>query len=456
MIALAVAFALVGMSLWLSYEPRTAIFSVCIVLVFQGILTRNLSANAGQLVQYLDEITLVAGLVRVAVLMATGDRSWWRWRDWTWAGIFLVIGVLSSIANGGGLAATSLGLLQVGKLIGWLVVIRSIPWQRSDGRRVVVAFAVASVLLLITGLFGFLNPDFVLAHVVPDNPDLISESIGRGEAQGTAPFLVPFVHPGFYGWAAAVTALAAIALVVETRSRRAAAGVLAGVVGVVLSLRRKPLMGVPLALLFALGRLTRRQRTWLVGVGLVGALTIAVVARDQLDLIIEDTIDNYLDADRDDQARFVMAYVGADLATSHFPLGVGLGRFGSAPSLTYYSEVYEQTGLANLPGFSSDPDEPHYMMDAYWQHLLGEVGWLGTLAMLVFLLQLLRHLRATHRKATDVDERLIALFGFMVLAEALVESLASPLFEAGLEPLILALPIGIALRLATPAPFEDI
>jgi hypothetical protein len=249
-----------------------------------------------------------------------------------------------------------------------------------------------------------------------------------------------------------VTALASFALFTERRSPTAMAGIGAGVIGVIMSLRRKPLLGIPLAVLGAIGSLTRRQMLWVATACVAAALAIGLFARDKVDVIVEDTVTSYLDADLDTQVRVAMLYVGIERATARFPLGEGFGRFGSYASVLFPSEVYETTGLWLLPGFSFEPDEPNYALDTYWQHLLGEVGWIGTLAMALFMVSLLGRVRKARRNATTAECRTIAFFSLMVLIEALVESIAAPVFESSLQAFFIALALGVTLRLAPSDP----
>jgi hypothetical protein len=443
----AAAYALVAWTVVISVirAPRAAVPGVLAFLVVQ----EPLAAHALELDKALygalraaDEVLALAAVLRLWCLRRRGELGWVRWRDWRWAAGFVAAWLASSAVAGAGLGPTALGAFLACRFFLYLLLAWSVPWTPADAGRLLRALAACAPALLALGFVGFLLPEATEALL----PNIVDEE--EFSRSGLRSFRAPFLNPGVYGWACAVATLAAATLWLSTRRRGDALAALCGIVGVVVSLRRKPLVGVPLALAAALGSLTRRQKAYLAG----GVAALAVAggywAAAHFDALVEDTVASYLDpSTREDSARGALTLGAAAIAQQHAPLGAGFGRFGSYPSVLWYSDVYYELGLAELYGFSEE--HPHYILDLYWQHLLGETGYVGLACIVVWFWGLWSRVRASARALSSSPELgRIALFVTMILAEALVESMGAPIFETPLPALAIALPVGIALRLA--------
>ena len=434
---------------WVLLLPRLAVPFLVVGLSLQDVLVLNLqrvSPSLADALQSLDEIALVAAGVRVGLLLAAGDRRWFRMKDWWWVVVFLLAGGASSLLHWSGAARAGLGLALSCKFFGFLLLALSIPWEPADGPRLVRATALAGFVLLAAGLLGWLFPDFTASHFAGLEGDV---EFTRG---GFIPFMVPFVSPGLYGWALAVTGLAAFSLLVEYRTRWAGPAILVAAVGVILSLRRRPLIGIPVAIGAAFTQLTARQRLYALAAAACVVALIGWLGGDLIRAIVSDTLESYFDpAAQASTARGAMLAASVLIARRWLPLGLGFGQFGGFASQRFYSTVYDDYGLSSIYGLS--PDAPYYITDTYWPHLLGEVGVLGALAMAAMLGVMWLRMRGVSRDVQlPAAIRLVGLFAALVLLEGIVESLGGPVFEFSLQALVIAVPVGIALRLARDVP----
>jgi hypothetical protein len=76
--------------------------------------------------------------------------------------------------------------------------------------------------------------------------------------------------------------------------------------------------------------------------------------------------------------------------------------------------------------------------------------------MLAMVLATWRRVREVQRNPQLPNTvRLVGLFGALVLLEGLVESLGGPVFEVSLQAFAIALPVGMAIRLARTAATAD-
>ena len=184
-------------------------------------------------------------------------------------------------------------------------------------------------------------------------------------------------------------------------------------------------------------RLPGRQRLRIFVAALVVGGILAWIAGEFIHATVEDTMSSYLDEDAAEKsARGLLVLGSLNLGAQHFPLGAGFGRFGTYASVLYYSDLYDQLGLSEIYGLTRE--NPYYLMDTYWPHVFAETGALGLMAMALFMWRIWRRVRLLD----SIEGRLAAL----LLVEAVVESFAAPVFDNSLQTLVIAIPIGMALR----------
>jgi len=423
----------VVMTVW--WRPRAAVVFLVVLFGLQDffiLVVTNIDPIFAATLRSLDEIALLSAGLRAAHAFVRGDQGWFAGEDWTFAILFLASGVLSSLLHGGsGTPAAVLGFALSCKFFGFILFASSVPWKEGDAERAMSAAIWAMPILLVIGFIGYLSPDEVMKYFVPPDKDT---SLTRG---GMTSFMAPFPHPGVYGWAMAVGAIAAITRLFRGPSPSAVVGLSAGLSGVILSLRRKPLLAVPIAMVAVLLRLPGRQRLRIFVAALVVGGILAWIAGEFIHATVEDTMSSYLDEDAAEKsARGLLVLGSLNLGAQHFPLGAGFGRFGTYASVLYYSDLYDQLGLSEIYGLTRE--NPYYLMDTYWPHVFAETGALGLMAMALFMWRIWRRVRLLD----SIEGRLAAL----LLVEAVVESFAAPVFDNSLQTLVIAIPIGMALR----------
>src|SRR5205823_7836456 len=171
------------------------------------------------------------------------------------------------------------------------------------------------------------------------------------------------------------------------------------------------------------------------GLALVTAAILAVVFWPLIADLTTSLVRNYLSPrDALEQARDVMYIASAGLALAHFPLGVGPGLFGGYAARLYYSPLYDRLGLSHVWGLSRD--NPTFLTDAFWPHVLGEFGALGLIAYLWLISSTLRP-AVSFLKGPPSPQRLLARAAVAVMVQAIVESLASASFEGSLQAFVI-------------------
>ena len=269
----------------------------------------------------------------------------------------------------------------------------------------------------------------VLNYAAPD----LQESLGLGNVQYRFGFRAAqgiLGHPGAFGQLMAFSTLYAFALYWSTRNRTSLILGLVFAAGLLLSLRLRLVLEIPLTLLAGPILLGARRR----GIFVVLALTFAAatVPTGLLSSLVAEK-----SQELEGGARIALMETSAEIARDHFPLGTGFGTFGGSVSSVYYSPVYYEYNLDTVYGLS--PSTLYFIPDNYWAHVLGETGVLGAGAYVLILVQVLRALRKVVRSGVDPTITGLAAGCVLVLVLATVEGFTSPVFQASLN-VYLALP----------------
>ena len=430
--------------------PALSISVLAIFLLLQQFLTNVVGGpetDVGRVIHQLDKYILVAGVVRVGLALAVSKRRD-PLRRWTaWSAAYCGLGLLSGLVHGVPLGTLMLGAFLALKFPLLVLLGLAIPWTPEDADRAVRWVVRLGPVLLASGVILLVAPDAVRA-LFTDPGAAEEDFFRRGGLQSMQGI---FTHPGNFGWAMSLVGCYGFANLLQRRKGPAALALATGAIGVLWSLRRKPLIALPIAMLSSVITLrTPRQRVAVLGTLVVLCAGTWLVGRQQLSVVSRATAAEYLDPDREDNLPRLLLYgVGWQVASSAFPLGAGFGRFGSYASVLDYSPLYDQYGLSSVYGFT--PDDPRYITDSYWPSVMAETGLLGAavhLALIVALWLALR--RATRMPDSPGASRLLAQAAGLALVELLVESAAGPVFATSLAAFAVGVPIGISLRLAAP------
>jgi hypothetical protein len=442
-VSILVAFTTV-VTVGLFLAPKVALTVIGVFLLAQPVLV-NLAGSSetslGLALHRLHQAFAVAAALRVAVLV------WWdrlapRLRPWLGlVSAFVALGVVSGVIQRVPLTTIALGAFLAMKFPIFVLVALTISWDEADCARMMRWALWLGPLLFASGAIIWMLP--------PDMQNLFVDRTLETESYAREQFAAMqgiFSHPGVFGWAAALTGCYAVAALLVDRPgwRALAAGsVIASVGAILASLRRKPLVALPVAAVYGVFRFASGRRRWAV-LALFAALAggAAWVVAGRLQAEYRDAL-TYVDPMAPTAPRVLLYITGAAIANSRFPLGAGFGRFGGYASSLDYSPLYDEYGLSSVTGLS--PDEPYYIEDTYWPHIAAETGWVGAIVLLAFYLLLLERASRVALRAADPATRAVAIGACLALLEGLIESAAGPVFESVLFAYGLAIPLGVVL-----------
>lgn len=152
------------------------------------------------------------------------------------------------------------------------------------------------------------------------------------------------------------------------------------------------------------------------------------------------------------RARSALYGASLEIAGDNFPLGAGLGRFGSHMSRVEFSPIYAEYDLTRIRGLQED--NGNYITDTFWPMVLGENGIFGLIGYALFLAALVFSVWRTIGQQADRLLRTFCVGTLAVLGAAIIESLATPMFVAPPRAYIVFAAIGAVVAIAMRPPTD--
>ncbi|MFH1039060.1 MAG: hypothetical protein V1789_10390 [PVC group bacterium] len=296
-------------------------------------------------------------------------------------------------------------------------------------------FAFVGILVFALGIIDLVNPYWFRA--------LTGNEINVGFRFGIPSTLSIFTHPGDFGWFMAFLALYGFAYYLTFN--RAIYLVLGSLftVGSFLSMRRRNLAGIFAGLVCGIWKQPKIEK---VRAGFIlGAVIVLfiVLTWSTIEMLYTDLVEGYVTARHPrEEARNVLYVASFQIARAHFPLGVGLGRYGSWMSAFVYSPCYREYRMDQVYGLT--PDRPYFATDTFWPAVLGETGVLGLLFYIWIIMRIFFSLNRRVKEDYDPYVRAFLLGTLLILLESLIESPASAVFAGGAEVYFIFGALGIA------------
>jgi hypothetical protein len=431
--------------------------------------------TVGVLVAFYDSIDLHVDSFKQIDEMAVGllfliafarvARAWREWSYWPRDGAILgavALGVISSLVYAVPITTWAPAILLITKGVAFLYAAmwtRFRAFELSAGTKVVLAVGLVVMVLGVIELFnpiGFQQFFGLNEYYRHRGENVVVKSL--------------FVHPALFGWFTALVALFLYARYTVSRGRLWLALALFMSIGPFLSARRRAILALGAGILAAFVESTRRERRprlllrqwWPVGAGM---LVLIIIFLPSLVGLVGLT-GRYLPPaptpppplpgetpapviggyGENPQARIALYGGSLQVARDYFPLGAGLGRYGSWMSRVDFSPLYSKYHLTRIRGLR--PSNSQYVTDTFWPQILGELGVFGLLLYIGFMATLGLML---WREAGRFDGPLLQIFRLgtgMVFAQAIIESFASSMFHSPPRVYLLYLALGVVASIA--------
>lgn len=101
-------------------------------------------------------------------------------------------------------------------------------------------------------------------------------------------------------------------------------------------------------------------------------------------------IENYFLGDMITSPRALLYTYGIRIFQDKFPIGYGLGTYGSFGSALFYSPIYYRYGLNEFWVLS--PSNRVYLTDSFWPMIIGQFGFIGTIIFVLILAEIIKFL----------------------------------------------------------------
>ncbi len=279
-------------------------------------------------------------------------------------------------------------------------------------------FAIVGIFVLILGLIDLAAPKSFRS--------IIGNTYFESRA-GIPSVQSIFIHPGVFGWFMTFLALYSFSFFFIYRKPKYLFFAFLLATGAFFSMRRKPLIGLMISLIAGLKGIQSTRKIAYGFLVVFITLGILIIFWPKLQFLYDDMMERYIKRpDPFQVARMALYDKSLEIAGDYFPLGAGLGRYGSWMSRVHYSPLYDQYGLSEVYGLSREM--PSFINDTFWPMILGETGFLGLLCMCWAIGTLIvMCYRIVHKTQTKY-EKAFSLGTLMVLIEGIIESLATPFF----------------------------
>lgn len=439
----ALPFALIfllGYTYLFRYFPKETLLALSFFLLFQNIIANNLyllTANETLVGVFknLDEALILYSFIFIVITKRFSLR---RTPINYPLLVFLSVGIISSVSNHVPVHVFSFGAFLMIK--GFLVfyIFSHIDFQESDLKRYARWMGIAASVFLFCGFIDLIAPSEF--RRLTGNRTFVDYRFNIPGVQSL------FIHPGVFGWFMAYMAVFAFAFYFIFRKRYYLILGLFFSVGSFFSMRRKSLGGIFAGIASGIFNMPLSRK---LKVGIPVIIVISLAAVTLLPKIIGlfgNMLERYVYVtDPMQNARNALYITSGRIAMDYFPLGAGFGRYGGWISRIYYSHVYDKYGLSYIHGMSEE--KASYLMDTFWPHILGELGVVGFVFYIAVIFRLLHMSWRASKLLSTPFSRAFALGTAMVFVEALVESIAQPVFEAPPQMFFIFASVGITFSL---------
>jgi len=387
-------------------------------ILVQGVLVNQVGGSAaplGQLLTYIDETAIL--LLFSIVLLDTFVRRRRVYLAPLCAGLMVIAitGIIGSLIGRTPVLIILSDMLIIFKGFMVFFIFSHFYYSEEALKNQIKFFGGAGMVIVFLGVIELYKP--IEFRVLTGNALMIDYwRMGIPSVQSI------FIHPGIFGWFCGFCALFVFARYLHQKKGSYIFFFVIFTLGILISMRVKAIAALVVAVGFGLCLYSSRAKVKLVGlVGIIAAI-IVLLFGTQISGIFREHFKEYQDPHK---PRNILYRTGGIIAEKHLPFGVGFGRFGGEIAARYYSPVYSQYKFERIAGLSP---EGKFLRDTFWPMILGELGVVGFLAYVAVILFLFLLLLKSYRSAGSPLMKAFTLGVLMVYIEALVESLAEPVF----------------------------
>jgi len=420
--------------------PKSTVIILGFFLVFQDLIAFRLGTTTlfGLMLKRAEEVIILSAFSLLLLKNTFYRKKWEKTNIDVPLLCLILIAILSSVKNHivpYKVAGFDLFLLLKGFFVFYICY--NFKLDIKELHKITNLFFVIALTVLLLGIVDLIAPSAFRALV--NNQTFIDYRFGIPSVQSI------FVHPGVFGWFMAFFSCFAFAFFLILKKKSYLFFSILFILGALLSMRLKPIIGLlsALSVLFILISGAKKVRIIFI-IGLL-ILLFSGLFGTRISMLFEERAYTYLEApDLSKQARNVLYSTSLRIAKDFFPLGSGLGTFGGWIANLYYSPLYSQYGLTSIYGLERGGS---FLTDTFWPYITGQLGIIGIICFVWILISIFRNLIQVFRRVNDSFLKAFALGTLLVLVEALIESIADPIFLKPPQHFFIFASLGIACSL---------
>lgn len=417
--------------------PKTAMIVLAIYLIFQDFIAfQTEEMSLMWIIFKRSEEFVILGVFMMMFLRNIGSgKLWIKTSIDIPLACFVLIAMLSSIINHivpYKIAAFDLYLLLKGFLV--FYIFYNLSFDVKEIRKIMKIFFIISLPIFLFGVIDLVAPGPFRAFV--HNKTFIDYRLGIPSVQSI------FIHPGVFGWFMGYFACFYFSFFIYLSKVRYLILFIIFSLGVLFSMRFKPIIGLFTSILMAFAFISAQKRIKFILISGILVIFFILIFGTKTKFLFEDKVYSYLQSPGlNKEARNILYNTGFRIAKDFFPLGSGLGTFGGWIAALYYSPLYSKYGISPVYGLGP---RGHFLTDTFWPYIIGEFGVIGTICYIWIIASLFSGTIKAFKETHDIFLKAFLLSTIMAFTEGLVETLGGSVLTASPQFYFIFAILGIA------------
>lgn len=359
--------------------------------------------------------------------------------------VFFIITLLSAISSTlnshSALSAVVQYLLTFQGVI-LMLLLSQVSLSKTFPDKLMKLLSLLAYIALLVGFIEFFYPENVQQFIHGEN--IKEMAVVRGDFRA---IISIFSHPALFAWFMGFMFCLNLSKYLSLNDKRFL--YLAGMffLAVLFSLRRKSIFACILIVVISI-LISRKSNGFKVFYACLMLFFFAIFLgafSEKLYFLYEQTMFRYFSDSGFYTPRNILMEKSILIANQNFPLGSGLGTFGSWMSVVNYSPLYQEYSLAGNYGMSKD--FPVFLTDTYWPMIIAELGWLGFFFVFSFWIYLLIKILSKYKSSSRSFE-FFTLFTFLAFFQLIIESLSAPTLSSSPQIFIIIIMVTVVFQSA--------
>lgn len=372
-----------------------------ILLIFQSPLSRINTFKIGSIIQGLDEMITIVLLIAIVVKLIKGTKlAKIEISILILNIIFMIIGIISTMVfNIQSFKSILEDFISCNKFIITFIGMRIISLNYEYILKKMVKYSKMIIIIL-----------FILTVVQFLLPGVLFE---KGEVR-----YYLYSIKLFYQQPAALAYIGVLLLAITSfmsENERKSYRIMSGII-VIMTLRSRAIGFIFIYTMLSLLNVNafKKLKYPIIGIGIIGIIFLGY-----------DNLEKYYLDSEITSARELLTDNSFKIAKETWPLGAGLGTYGSSAAAKEYSPIYTQLGYETRYGLS--PTKSSYLTDTFWPIIIAEFGFLGLGTFCIIIYKFIKIILWYFKSNIQVFLSVFSLIGYLLVSSLGSSSFFNPI-----------------------------